>query len=555
MINSLTLLRNIGRFDSVTNASNFPLAKLTLLYAENGRGKTTLAAVLRSLSTVNPIPIIERRRLAAQHPPHAVVSCIGGPPDAMFQNGAWNRTLPDLVIFDDMFVDENIYSGLVVDSDHRQNLHELILGSQGVALNQQLQVLIARIEQHNAELRDRGNAIPADERGGLSVDAFCALEQNQNIDQEIQTTEQDLAASRQQDPIRNTPNFQSINLPAIDLAEIEKVLGSSLSDLDTAAAERVQSHLQSLSEGSEQWVADGMRRQDALSDTGGNHCVFCAQDLTGSPVITHYRAFFSDAYRSHQQGIRDTNSNFMQVHSENAAVLFERPVGAIAERRRFWSDFGAIPEVAIDSAAIIAEWNSVRTEIASLLEQKMQAPLDAIDIPEQVRSAVDAYEMRRNEIAVVNQQLTAANQTITDIKQRATTANQATLSSTLASLKSTKARHTPGTAALCATYLAEKQAKALTEQQRDQARQALEQYRTQVFPAYEAAINRYLQKFNAGYHLDSLAVTNTRGGPACNYNVVVNNTAINVGGGDPQTGEHSFKNILSAGDRNTLAIA
>lgn len=72
MINSLTLLRNIGRFDSVTNASNFPLAKLTLLYAENGRGKTTLAAVLRSLSTVNPIPIIERRRLAAQHPPHAV---------------------------------------------------------------------------------------------------------------------------------------------------------------------------------------------------------------------------------------------------------------------------------------------------------------------------------------------------------------------------------------------------------------------------------------------------------------------------------------------------
>jgi len=76
-----------------------------------------------------------------------------------------------------------------------------------------------------------------------------------------------------------------------------------------------------------------------------------------------------------------------------------------------------------------------------------------------------------------------------------------------------------------------------------------------VFPAYEAAINGYLQRFNAGYHLDNVTATNTRGGPACNYNVVINNTAVNVGGGDPQAGDHSFKNVLSAGDRNTLAIA
>jgi wobble nucleotide-excising tRNase len=76
-----------------------------------------------------------------------------------------------------------------------------------------------------------------------------------------------------------------------------------------------------------------------------------------------------------------------------------------------------------------------------------------------------------------------------------------------------------------------------------------------VFPAYEAAINRYLQRFNAGYHLASVQSVNTRGGPACTYNVVVNNTPVTVGGGNPQPGDHSFKNVLSAGDRNTLAVA
>ncbi len=49
MINQLQLIRNVGRFDNVAVA-NLPLGRLTLIYAENGRGKTTLAAIFRSLA-------------------------------------------------------------------------------------------------------------------------------------------------------------------------------------------------------------------------------------------------------------------------------------------------------------------------------------------------------------------------------------------------------------------------------------------------------------------------------------------------------------------------
>jgi len=116
MINSVQLLRNIGLFDSVSAGANIFLARLTLVYAENGRGKTTLAAILRSLATGDPMPIAERRRLAAQHPPHVVLDCTGGPLPAIFQNNSWNRTLSNLVVFDDLFVDQNVYSGLAVEA-------------------------------------------------------------------------------------------------------------------------------------------------------------------------------------------------------------------------------------------------------------------------------------------------------------------------------------------------------------------------------------------------------------------------------------------------------
>ncbi len=555
MITSLNLIRNIGRFDSITNGAHHPFAQLTLVYAENGRGKTTLSAILRSLATGDPIPISERRRLGTQNLPHAIVSCSGGPPDAMFQNGAWNRTLPEVSIFDDVFVDENVYSGLVVGSGHRQNLHELILGAQGVALNQQLQGFIARIEQHNGEIRRRASEIPANERGALSVDVFCALQANPNIEQEIQAVEQNLAASRQQDPIRTTSDLPQLSLPGIDLQAIEAVLSAGLADLDTAAAAQVQAHLERIGEGSEQWVAEGMVRQTNLAEAGNNSCVFCAQDLAGSPMIGHYRAFFGQAYRDHQQSIQDCGFRFYQAHPPDTGLLLERTVNALQERRRFWSAFGDIPEFTIDAAATVAEWKDARTHIDALFQLKRAAPLDFIEIPDAARSAVATYVERVNGVRALNQPIHAANRTIAAIKQRAATADTAALAASLSTLKATKARHSPATDALCQSYLAEQQAKSATEEQRERARQALEQYRTQVFPACEAAINRYLQRFNAGFNLDSVEAINTRGGPACSYNVVVNNTAVTIGGGNTQVGDHSFKNILSAGDRNTLAVA
>src|ERR1700691_2878589 len=154
MLNRFQLLRNIGLFDSSAPAAH-PFRRLTLLYAENGRGKTTLSAIFRSLATNNPEPILERHRLTATHQPEVIVDCLGGPPHAMFRDGSWNRYLPNLAIFDDVFVDQNIYSGLSVDAGHRQKLHELIIGAQGIALNQQLQGFVARIEAHNTELRTR----------------------------------------------------------------------------------------------------------------------------------------------------------------------------------------------------------------------------------------------------------------------------------------------------------------------------------------------------------------------------------------------------------------
>ena len=377
MIRRLQLLRNIGLFDSVDAGATIDLAPLTLIYAENGRGKSTLAAILRSLATGDPIPIAERRRLAAAHPPHVVLDCDGGPPATMFQNNAWTRTVPNMAVFDDVFVDRNVYSGLAVGAEHRQNLHELILGAQAVALSQQQEEAIRRIEGHNSELRAKGAAIPAEARGGLSVEDFCVLPARADIDDAIQEAERRLEAARQQDPIRQAAVFDRLRLPALEIAPVEQLLGEDLPALDAAAAARVQAHVAALGPGGERWIDDGMRRiPQPAPGTAPPPCPFCAQELGGSPVIQHYRAYFSVGYAALKDRIAARLADIDRIHGGQSQVAFERAVRVAGERAQFWSRFCAVPAVAVDTAQLVGDWVAARDAVAEAVRAKQAAPLE-----------------------------------------------------------------------------------------------------------------------------------------------------------------------------------
>ena len=549
MINRLRLLRNIGQFDNVT-ATAHVLQRLTLIYAENGRGKTTLSALLRSLALNSPDLILERHRLAAPHPPEAIIDCVGGLQPAMFQNGAWSRHYPDVIIFDDAFVDENVCSGLSVEAGHRQHLHELIIGAQGVALNHRLQGFVTVIEAHNAELRNRAAAIPTAVMGGMAIDAFCALQARATIDADLQEAERALQAAREQVPIQEMRPFDAIALPAFDTTGIERVLARDLPELDTAAAQRVQAHLAELPAGSEAWIADGVRRIPAH----GRDCPFCGQDLAGSPVLTHYRAFFSQEYRALKDDINRLSGRINEVHSDNRPIAFERTLRTTSERRAFWARFGDFPEVAFDTTELADDWRQARQLVSEALASKAAAPLEPLTLSEQALAAIAAYDAFRTRAAELSDQLQQANRTVAVIKEQAAAGNVAARQGDVLRLQATKARHEPTIAPLCDAYQAEKTAKAATEQQRDQARQALEQYRRNVFPNYQQAINQYLARFNAGFRLEQVQPTNTRGGSACSYSLRINNVAVPVTA-DAGPGTHAFRNTLSAGDRNTLALA
>ncbi len=550
-VDRFQLLRNTGQFDSV-NAGQLPLTKLTLIYAENGRGKTTLATILRSLSTGDARLISERHRLGSVHPPHIVLAAAGGAAH-IFQNGAWNAALPQVAVFDDAFVAQNVCSGIEIEAAHRQNLHELILGAQGVQLNTALQQHIAAVEEHNRTLRERGEAIPVAVRGALTVDAFCALQADPQIDAKIQGAERRLAAARSADAIQRQADFLPLTLPAFDIPAINAILARDLPALEAGAAAHVQAHVARLGKGGEAWVGQGMARIGPVSE-GHDHevCPFCAQDLAGSPLIGHYQVYFGAEYQSLKADIASAISGVNAAHGGDIPAAFERAVRVTGQTAEFWTQFTeGVPAIEVDTAAIARAWGAARTAVLEILRAKQAAPLEPTALPAETLEAIAAYEELRGAINSLSTRLQALNAPIAVVKEQAAGANIATLTADLQRLTLLRTRHTDPMAGACASYLAEKQAKTATERLRDQARAALDQYRQQVFPAYEAAINTYLQRFNAGFRIGAVASVNNRAGSAASYNVVINNTPVALAADNGP----SFRNTLSAGDRNTLALA
>ncbi|MFU2209667.1 AAA family ATPase [Solidesulfovibrio sp. C21] len=549
-VERLQLVRNVGQFDSVTAGAQIPLTKLTLIYAENGRGKTTLSAILRSAGGNDPQLVMERRRLGATHDPHVVLALGAGP--IVFENGVWSNTLPGVAVFDDAFVASNVCSGMEIDTAHRQNLHELILGAQGVALNSVLQNHVARIEEHNRTLRQRESAIPAAVRGALSVDAFCALPAAPDIDGAIAEAERNLSAARSADVIRQQAEFMPLKLPEFDITGLNALLARTLSDLQAEAAARVRTHLRSLGRGGEAWVSDGMGRI-ASASAGYDHdvCPFCALEISGSPLIQQYQAYFSEAYEGLKAAITQAGHDVKATHGGEVPVAFERSVRVAVQRGEFWRTFTDVPVVDVDTAAVACMWNAAREAVLAVLRAKAAAPLEAMELSSETVAAIDSYNVQRLAINNLSIALLACNTPIAVVKEQAAAANIDTLVADLARKQAVRARHSDPVVALCADYLAEKAAKTATEDLRRQARDSLDNYRQNIFPAYEAAINTYLQRFNAGFRLGAVCSVNNRGGSSCTYSVLINNVAVSL----TADAGPSFRNTLSSGDRNTLALA
>ena len=493
MLEKIINIRAIGRFTDCTGQGDTLFRRLTLIYGENGRGKTTLCDILRSLANGDADLIKGRATLGTPDKP--LVQLRAGGAGYSFKDGAWSSQYPDLCIFDKTFVHNNVYAGDLIEHEHKRNLYQVIVGEQGTQLARRIEKLDSDIRQLNKDISATKTAIEAVCPKHISIDAFVPLAELANADSQIKAKETELSALSRSAEISRRGILQSITLPSLPMGLVP-LLSKTLDELSKEAEEMVRKHVdQHLGNGGEQWIAQGM---------GFDHdgtCPYCGQLTKDVPLLSAFKAFFGDGYKRLKADVNTTRQDIDHILGESAVVGIQRTITSNATLVEFWKQFADVSDaVALTFEEVEPVIRNLRDEALKATDAKTAAILEPIS-SDTLRESKSGLLKLTPLMSSYNAFVSAVNTRIAEQKRVTGTGNLQATTNDLATLKAQQKRHESPTKENCQRYSEQVTQKKSLEAEKDTAKKELDQFGSTVCVEYERRINELLERFHAGFRI------------------------------------------------------
>jgi wobble nucleotide-excising tRNase len=436
-------IKNVGRLvDCAQKGPEFN--KYNVIFAENGRGKTTLCAVLRSLQTGEHEHVTERKTIApVTAEPSAAVRLDSG--NAMYDQKNWSAKLPEIAIFDATFVARNVHAGEYVSRDHRSNLLQVIVGEAGIALANAVSKLDNAIREKNGEVTRARRVVQTQLPAGGNIDAFLALPADPDIDAKIAAKTTEHGAAKRAEEIKNRADLAAAAVLALPPG-LTSILGKTLKDVSADAEKRLREHVVShnMHDKGEAWISQGL---GYLTD---ETCPYCGQGVKGLPLIEAYTQFFSDAYNA-------LNVEISQLRSQTETALGDAALATLGltfatndAGVQFWKQFTAL---AVDTPdhenAIVAPACKLRLAALRLIDAKRASPLTTIGLDKAFEDDQVNFNGAVALLGVYNEGVVTANVAIAAQKKQAQGASALAIEKDLAGLNIVKLRQDQKIAPLC----------------------------------------------------------------------------------------------------------
>ena len=553
-IRKFIYIRNISRLVNCAQKGD-PLQKYNLIFAGNGRGKTTLCAVLRSLQTGKPEYITERATLASGSSiPKASIRLDGE--NVKYNGKSWEKTIPEIVIFDSTFITKNVYAGECVTRDHRINLLQVIIGETDINLVKAVENSRKKIRENNSEITRVQGTIQSHLSNGMEVEKFLELKEDPNIDSKIDEQTAELIVSQQSEKIMAHPALRQITVPTLP-NNFKAVLAKTLADISADAEAHVMRQLaqHDMHDGGQAWILEGLEwiRDDA--------CPFCGQDIKELALVQFYKQFFSASYTALIKEIdslkQDITDKFDEAELEKLGAEFVDNKNIL----QFWKPItpAELTEMAklteIDHNIAISEpARALRKAVLSLIKNKRKNPLAEVTLSDVFQEARRKYGQATDHVDACNKQITAMNSVIEKRRRKVKSTNSMSIEKEIANLKLIKLRHDSKIVPLCSEYETLLSAKTDFDNKLKIAKANLNSHGNKMISSYEKKINELLNEFGASFSITKSKKNYVGDTPSSAYQILINKQTVPLGS-DKTLGKPCFRTTLSAGDKSTLALA
>jgi wobble nucleotide-excising tRNase len=542
MLLKLDSIEEIGRFQLLKHKAP-QFSRLTLVFARNGFGKSTICAVLRSVATNEPNHISARRRLDAKseckvQSQWQTIGNIG------FSSGAWSQNPDKVFVFDAEYVHQNLHVGDSVTPDNKRSLLPVVLGDAGVEL-------AAKIVLLDAEQRDLSTKMKATENiiraacpvvGTAHVSAFCGKVIPDDIDEKIVAANRDVELAKHAALIKQKVDPQSFTIRTFD--HHQDVAERTIFDASEDASTRVQKHIDDhkLHPRADNWIKYGVERIE------NNSCPFCAQSVAGLDLVAAYQAYFSDAFAA-LTAERDSVIAELEILCSDTDNQIDKIVADNDADFEFWR---GVCEIKTPPVLNDEQRTNIKLGLSSLLEllkQKVANPLLAVPLGEHtdaIKDSCDALIAYNNNVAAQKVIITAARSAVA-------TADAVKANENLQKWVALKSKQSEPLLSETASFVINETRKAEIEIDKKTKQEALTTFAKATIGSRQSEINQLLEDFGANFSIADTKANFKGREPNTEYCIALGTGKIKAG--DRSDSEPSFKTVLSAGDKTTLALA
>lgn len=523
MLERVEWIRGIGLLHDVDGRA-LKLSNTQLIYADNGRGKSTFASILRSVATGDSSALLERKTIDGTIAPDVSLT-FGSGHKVTFTKGKWSEQRPELLVFDADFIDKNVHSGGVVTPGQRKNLLQFALGASAVKARAVEEKATKESSDANAAV-SRLTAQLAGYHQGMLLPAFQKLAPTSDAlaQPQIDDLRKRVQVAQNIDAVLLRPLPEEIPEPAFDLDALFNILNLSLKNVEENAEQKVSAHIAKTGNSMiERWISEGQAFDD------GSVCPYCEQATTGVELVRAYKTHFNKEYEQLKTSVSVLERGVLARTSDAVVDKIGLGTATACAAISLWAEEVQIGSPAFAIGRAKADIAVLRETLLSLVQTKLNKPLDPIGDDLEKAQCERNWGTVLQHVQDTNAQIRNARLLIDAYRQGLKSESIGTMNQEILRLQLSVIRGTAEVNGLLMSLATAKRKSQEAETQKKTARTTLTDQMTTTLTAFQKSINGILKKFGASFGIEKMD-SNFRGGLRSEYGLSLRGMSITLDG-------------------------
>ncbi|MBH0074022.1 AAA family ATPase [Pseudoalteromonas sp. SWYJ118] len=515
--------------------------KLNLIYGRNGSGKSTLCKLFEAINNNDKVAIESQRPIETS-----------GKQELRFLMEDQTVSLSSLKcsskfqIFNQAFIDNNLYISKGTDKSQLVNYYEFSLGMVSVAHEKEIE----RLKSDNNVLTSKITPLSNKITGRFSnknIVKIKGIKVFKNENSELEKLQEQLQDIKSIEHFRKRRKLVSLS---IDKPELKTgVFVTTIENLSKESEDKISKHIElNLKEQDSYWLETG---KDLVTDS--DNCPFCAQPLSTSPIFHLYQEFMNEAYLNASNDFELEGDKFELSVRDIGVKLeaLEERVKSNSDIIREWSDRIDSIDLTHDFKALDRFSTNLVLECVRLINLKKKDLLATIDLTKFNKIFNEIFS--KINFDAYNQYLSIFNESIDHFLNGLGTETSQSIQTKIDNIQESQLRHSDEVVNdLADLKELEGDKKTNTKTIKD-LREKINDEQEESIGNHKDAINSLLKNFHSMVRLSELKKDNKggKGASRVTYAIAFIDNELSI----LSNNEHIFEHVLSLGDRSALALA